>query len=193
MINPESTAVLVIDVQNDFCSPDGVMAKKGKNLSYVEETIPQLMRSINQFRDKGMTIIFVKTSHSSLTDSKTWENRGEAAKMVCTSKWGKQLYEVQPEESDIVIVKNRYSAFIGTNLELILQSNDIDSLLFTGFVTNVCIESTVREAFMKDFSTVTLSDCTACYNYDEFKSSLSNLRNYFGDVMLSREVIEVSQ
>lgn len=193
MINSNQTALLVIDVQNDFCSPEGAMGKTGKDLSYVENTIPQLVRSINQCRDEGITIIFIKTVHSPLTDSEIWVARGAAAKRACIDDWGRQLYKVQPYASDPVIVKNRYSAFVGTNLDLILRSKGITNLLIAGFTTNVCVESTARDGFMKDYRTITLSDCTACYEEREHESAIFNLGNYFGQAMYFEEAIRKLQ
>ncbi|MDC3411901.1 cysteine hydrolase family protein [Terrihalobacillus insolitus] len=190
MINPKYTALLVIDVQNDFCSSSGEMAKKNKDLSYIEETIPKIAKTIDQCRDTGMTIIFINTEHQQYTDSQTWGARGEAAKKVCTTEWGRQLYKLELKRTDIVVSKNRYSAFIGTNLDLILRSNKIEHLLFAGFTTNVCVESTVREGFMRDYSTITLSDCTASYSDVEHKHALHILSNYFGVVMTWKEVFE---
>ena len=86
------------------------------------------------------------------------------------------------EDEDIIIEKDRYSAFVYTNLDLILRTNHVKTLIFSGVATNVCVESTIRDAFQLNYNTVLLSDCTATFNEDYQKFSEDIISRFFGTV-----------
>jgi ureidoacrylate peracid hydrolase len=184
------TALLIIDVQNDFCSAQGAMAALGRNVGPIQQTMPQLKECIDRCRAAGMMIVFIKTEHGPLTDSHVWQSRAKNAVRICASPWGRAFYEVEPDATDFVVTKHRYSAFIGTNLDLALRANGISTIVLTGFTTNVCVESTARDGFMLGYETITLSDCTAAFSQTEHESALFNLNNYFGRVMSSQELFQ---
>ena len=75
--------------------------------------------------------------------------------------WGAEFCKVAPQPGEIVVTKHRYDAFYGTDLEVILRTNKVQNLLFTGVATNVCVESTLRSAYMRDFPSVIVADCCA--------------------------------
>lgn len=185
------TAVIVVDVQNDFCAPDGAMGKMGKDLRQVETSVAALESFLGYCRSNQFPILFVQTKHSPVTDSPNWTKRLQGkqnAVGICRTPWGQEFYKVQPEEQDVIITKHRYSAFVGTNLEMILRSKGIENLVLCGVATNVCVEGTARDGFMKDFTVITVSDCTASYSRNEYDSAIFNLNTYFGTVASSQEL-----
>ncbi len=188
MIQASKTALLIIDVQNDFCCTEGALSTLGKDVSAVQHAMPQLKKCIDYCREAGMMVIFIQTEHGPLTDSSVWESRQVNAVKICSTSWGREFYQVEPKETDFVVTKHRYSAFIGTNLDLALRSNGITTIVLTGFTTNVCVESTARDGFMLGYQTITLSDCTAAFSQAEHDSALFNLGHYFGRVMSSEEL-----
>jgi ureidoacrylate peracid hydrolase len=89
------------------------------------------------------------------------------------------------------VTKHRYSAFVGTDLNLILRSKGIETLLFTGTVTNVCVETTARDGFNLDYNVILVEDCCGAYFPEEHVSTLTNISKYFGIVADSKTIMEI--
>ena len=94
-----------------------------------------------------------------------------------------------PTAADLVVVKTRYSAFIGTTLEAALRTCGITTVVVVGLTADVCVGSTARDAFQRDFHVITLSDCTAELTQAQYEGCLATLRNNFGQVMTSDELL----
>jgi ureidoacrylate peracid hydrolase len=191
-VDPKVAALLVIDMQNDFCHPEGVSGKRGRALTMTIEMAPRLEAFIKACRGARMPVIFVKTIHHPWTDSASWVRRLEkdSGDSVCRpGTWGAEFYAgIQPAEGEIVITKHRYSAFLGTNLDLILRSTGIRSLLISGVGTNVCVESTLRDGYMRDYYIVMLEDCVGATNRELHQATLKNVNLHFGTVTESNQV-----
>ncbi|WP_186578602.1 cysteine hydrolase family protein [Aquibacillus kalidii] len=183
-ISNKSTAVLVVDIQNDYCHEDGYLARQGSSVHMIQQMIPKLDSFIEGARAEKLPIIFIKTIHEKSTDSPTWVSRmkGDQSGLCRKGEWGSEFYKIAPSSDDIVIVKHRYSAFIHTKLESVLKAYSIKELIIAGVSTNVCVESTARDGFMLDYGVTLLSDCTAAFSDEEHEMSLRNIDNYFGKV-----------
>ena len=135
-VDPGVAALLVIDMQNDFCHPEGVSGKRGRDLSMTTEMAPRLEEFVASCRRVGLAVVFVQTIHYPWTDSPSWVRRldKDGGDSVCRPGcWGTEFYRgLQPSEGDIVITKHRYSAFLGTDLDLILRSRGVRSLFISG-------------------------------------------------------------
>ncbi|MGN8648188.1 cysteine hydrolase family protein [Gracilibacillus sp. HCP3S3_G5_1] len=191
-LKPEETALIIVDVQNDFCHEEGSLAQKGANLEMVSSMITPLKKVIEQARKAGVTVIFIQTIHEDSTDSKTWINRFKNKEKpdVCRKgTWGSEFYRIKPHAEDIVVIKHRYSAFINTRLESVLRTKGIKSLLMTGISTNVCVESTARDGFMLDYQVVLLEDCCASFSKEAHEMTIINIDEYFGDVTTSDQIL----
>jgi len=193
-LRKEETALIIVDMQNDFVRPEGYLGRLGKNMEPVLEIIPNIANVLEFCRAEGVARIFVKTIHAPHTNSEVWARRygeSEAPPLCLPGSWGSEIIdELKPRSDEPVVVKHRYSAFLDTDLPLILRSREIKNLLVAGTATNVCIDSTVRHAFMLDFLTITLSDCVATADLELHKPTLKNLAAYFGYVATYREVIQ---
>jgi ureidoacrylate peracid hydrolase len=190
-LQSSKTALLVIDVQNDFCHEEGVFSKKKK----IDVTaVTQLISFVDRCRQFDLAIIFIQTIHSSWTDSPAWIKRlgGAAEKMdICRpDSWGSQFYRLMPKESDCIVTKHRFSAFTGTDLDLILRSKGIETLLFTGVTTNVCVETTARDGVNRNYNVILLEDCCAAFDLGEHQAALNNINKYFGVVTSSSGFLE---
>jgi ureidoacrylate peracid hydrolase len=193
IISPSGTALLIVDVQNDYCHPEGCLAKQGMDVSQTHIMIPVLDKFIQEARKFKLPIIFIQTIHEPSTDSKTWMKRLKYANeegLCRKGTWGCEFFKVSPADQDIVVIKHRYSAFINTRLDSILRSLSISTLLMAGVSTNVCVESTARDGFMLDYDIVFLSDCTAAFSEEAHDMTLKNIDEYFGTVMRSNEIID---
>lgn len=191
---PEQTAVIVVDVQNDFCHPEGVSAAKGSDVSAAAEMVPRLRSLVDEARHAGALVVFIQTTHDEIVDSEVWNTRmGDVDTPAyvpnCrTGTWGADFYGVTPEHGDPVVIKHRYSAFIGTDLEMVLRTARIESLLLTGVATNVCVESTLREGLFREFNVALVEDCCAAFEPDLHAGTVQNVARYFGAVLSSAEV-----
>ncbi len=191
----KKATLLVIDVQNDFCHSEGSFSKRKVDLSHVQKVVPKICLFIESLRKLGTPIIFIRTIHSDWTNSPSWLGRmgGLAEKFpVCLpDSWGAKFYEVKPKDNEAIVTKHRYSAFVGTDLNLILRSKGIETLLLTGVVTNICVETTARDGFNLDYNIILVEDCCGAYVLEEHQSTLNNIKKYFGIVAGSNEIIKI--
>jgi ureidoacrylate peracid hydrolase len=190
---PAKTAVIVVDVQNDFCSPDGALGKAGQPTESALAMIPNLQRLLAAARAASAPVIFIQTIHENATDSEAWVGRlaGHVASICRKNTWGAEFTEVAPLPTEPVVIKHRYSAFVNTRLDSILRTYKIENLIMTGVSTNVCVESTARQGYMLDYNIVFLSDCTAAYSQEEHDMALYNMKSHFGLVATADDVIAV--
>lgn len=193
-VDVREAALIVVDVQNDFCHSEGVLAKRGADIALIQEMASNLVSLIGEARTFSLPIIYIRNHHDHWTDSPSWKKRqqGKGLAICRTGSWGAEFYKVSPLPEERVITKHRYSAFIGTDLDLILRSRGIRSLLLTGVATNVCVESTAREAFMRDYQLVLIKDCLAAMSLEEHMSSLKTLEKSFDAMVVdSDQVVKV--
>jgi ureidoacrylate peracid hydrolase len=193
LVLPAKSAVIVVDVQNDYCCADGVLGKAGLPTAAAMAMIPNLQRLLTAARASGAPVIFVQMIHEAATDSAAWAWRmGGGSNGVCRKgTWGAEFTEVAPLPGEAVVIKHRYSAFVNTRFDSVLRTLKIENLIMTGVSTNICVESTARHGYMLDYNIVFLSDCTAAYSPEEHEVSLYNMRTHFGVVATSNDVIAV--
>ena len=170
LIAPGRTALLVIDVQEDFCAPQGAAGRWGVDLGRFEAPLGRIQALIGAARAASATIVFVRVISSPETDSTALralhaaKGRPPAALAVCRAGTpGARYYQVGPEPGDLEIEKRLYSSFAGTDLDTQLRGRGIDTLLVTGFTTECCVDSTVRDAFHRDYHCVLVADACAAY------------------------------
>jgi ureidoacrylate peracid hydrolase len=196
-VAPENAAVLVVDVQNDFCADQGVFGKTGNDLSMVQAMVPTLSHLIDGAREAGVPVIFIQAIYDPVYLPPVWYERNRRLDFEvprCLSgSWGADFYEVAPEAGETVVVKHRYSAFVGTELDLILRSRGIQSVIMTGVATNICVESTARDAFMRNYYVVLVDDAAATYRQQHHEGTLSNITLGFGVVTRASEILRIWQ
>jgi ureidoacrylate peracid hydrolase len=190
LVDPAKTALVVIDVQNDFCHPDGSAGQAGLDTSAPLAAIPRIQRLIAAARNAGTRVILVQTIHTDETDSEAWLGRREPGRKNCRlGTWGAEFTTLSPLPAEPVVVKHRYSAFINTRLDSILRTWKIENVITTGVSTNVCVESTARHGYMLDYFIVFPHDCSGAYNAAAHEAALENVRLHFGRVVSSEEII----
>jgi ureidoacrylate peracid hydrolase len=201
-LNPRWSAVLVIDMQNDFVSPGGAFHRTGEDLAMAEATLPRLVRLIGHAREQGVPIVYVRSEYTTddnryLSDVFLHQMKKKATGRyfevpVCMpGSWGGELapgLEIHPQ--DTVVVKHRYSAFVNTDLELRLRSQGIRTLLITGISTPMCVESTTRHAHFLDYYNVIVADCVCHYYREEHEQALRRMDTHFGEVAPSERIVE---
>jgi ureidoacrylate peracid hydrolase len=194
-LDPARTALLVIDMQSAFCAP-GAPAEVPASRDIVEP-INQLTAGL---RGLGVPVIWVLHANSRLGGRSDWELffdtivadevREKTLESLAASKQSVWTGLVTGP-GDHTVLKNRYSAMIpgSSSLERTLRGIGVDTLLIAGTKTNICCESTARDAMMLDFKVVLVEDCCAALSDDEHRSALENVIQQFGDVMTASEVL----
>jgi nicotinamidase-related amidase len=194
---PKVAAVLVIDMQNDFCHPDGIMAKRGFDVTGLPAMVARLEHFLEAARRHLVPVIWVRTTHDDTTNSPVWLARHSTTlraekppEMNCwTGTWGADFWGVIPPAGEPVVTKHRYSAFAGTSLDWVLRSLERQSLLITGVSTEACVESTVRDGFFHEFHVNLVEDCCASYSQERHNETVINVRTKFGLVANSADII----
>jgi ureidoacrylate peracid hydrolase len=160
-IIPEKTAMLVVDMQNDFVQEGAPI-----EIPRARAMIPRLNRLLDVCREHKIPVIYIHhVIRGGDIDAGRLADHHAAIrhnKAIIAGTPNVEIYEeLKPHPGDLVVAKPRYSAFYGTDLEAILRSKGIDTLLISGTVTNVCCDSTARDAFSRDYKVIFLSDGTA--------------------------------
>lgn len=190
LLNLHSTALLLIDMQNDFCHPDSFSGNElGLNLVAIRKIVPNLQKLLSWARNHNVLIIYTKESHrpdlSDLTKSKQlrYENAGspvgatgKRGRYLVQGEWGTQIInELYPLDSEIQIDKPAHSAFVNSDLEAVLFDREITHLLITGVTTECCVLATYRHANDLGFCSLLLEDCCAAFEEKEHLSALEVL------------------
>jgi ureidoacrylate peracid hydrolase len=170
---PRRTAVAIVDMQADFASPLGAVARAGADLRGVASALANAERLASAARRAGAPVIFVGLETTPDTDSPAWIERvrrlggdPDLEMALCRrGSPGAAFYGPTPADGDLVIMKSRYSAFLGTDLLDRLRRRAIDTLVVCGVTTECCVDATVRDAFHADLHVFLVAD--ACAGYDE--------------------------
>lgn len=193
-VAPGNAALVVIDVQNDFCAPEGVFGKAGYDLSMVAPMVANLKRLIDGARGAGVPVLFVQAAYDPVYLPPTWYERNARMNFdvprCLTGSWGGDFYGIAPQQGDVIIRKHRFSAFVDTELDLVLRSRDIKTVIATGVATNICVESTARDAFMRDYYVTLVDDASAAYSAEQHDSALKNIAIGFGVVAKVDDILK---
>jgi ureidoacrylate peracid hydrolase len=165
LVEARTTAVLLIDVQNDFCHPEGHFGRHGRDMSLAAATLPTIIDFVARAQALGLPIVFVQqtTLPDGASDTPAWlrfkTRDGKSPEYGLPGSWGRQLVDgLKPGPNDLLVEKFRPDAFIGTELEAQLRARGIESLVILGATTEGCVESTVRSASYRDFYLVVVQD-----------------------------------
>ena len=189
------TALLVVDMQNDFCARDGYLDRKSRiDVQSRQEVASKIMELATSARQGGAPVIWIVAIYDLELLSAAHCARaarlsgGEA--LCAEGSWGADFFEaVAPARGELVIRKHRYSAFNGTNLAAELHSRAIHTLIVTGVATNVCVDSTLRDGFFEGFHIVVPQDCVAADDRALHEATLSTIERSFGYVTDSETLV----
>jgi ureidoacrylate peracid hydrolase len=182
-LDPARSAVLVVDMINDFCKAGGKMVLPG-----CETLVPAQLSVIAAARTAGAPVIWVQDSHrSGLRRDREWIKR---TPHCIEGTWGVEIIDdLMAMPNEIRVVKHRYSGFFQTDLDLILKDMLIDQLIIFGVVTNICVRSTVHDAFFNGYEIVVPRDCCAATGPREQESTLYDVATHFGIVSDSTTIV----
>ena len=196
-----SPALMVIDVQNGFVSKGGSYDILGMDVSHYREVIPRIHDLIIMCRDARIPVFYTQAvreasgidlltkTHKILPKSR--EERIKKRPICIRGTWDADIVDdIKPQENDHVVIKRRDSAFHDTETGVWLRSIGVDTLIFCGVDTSICVETSLREAFNIGYDVILVSDATASSNRKHYESTLENVRDYYGMVMESTELLE---
>lgn len=188
---PAKRALIVVDMQNDYCHARGVYPRHGLNCFDMDSVVPTIVAAVTTCKAHGIPVIYLRMAWN--TDARGFPI--DAGLIIEQSRpfirteglrkgtWGAEVLSEMPPP-DYVIEKTRYSGFHNTALEALLRGLDVDTIYLAGVITNMCVEATARDAFHRDFRFVVLSDCVSGFNRKLHDASLETLQ-IFGRVAAS--------
>ncbi len=206
-IDPESSAILVVDMQNAFASKRGVFDIAGLDISHAPRIIKVITRVLQAARETRMTVVYLQMGYrEDLSDtggsnSPNWHkelalilmrDRPELARKALTpDSWDFAVVDpLKPQPGDLIVVKSRYSGFAGTQLDSLLRARRIRHLFFTGIAANVCVESTLRDAYFLEYWPILVKDATMQAGPDFlYQATIHNVENHFGWTLNSEEFV----
>lgn len=203
ILKPEHSALLVVDMQNDFCDPKGKFAKWGRDVSQMQSIVPAVQELIDTAHNAHVPVIFTQGSEDvrfrkgpDLRRAVKWEEKdGDGSVDSERGTFGWEFYKVEPEEGkDIVIEKHKWSAFDGKDkkgrtLNQILEEHGVRSLVITGVVAETCVETTVRDAYGKDYFVVIPRNSIGSNDPEQLKARMKYWeKGFVGDVVDEEEI-----
>lgn len=195
-------ALLVIDVQNGFMSKGGSYDLLGMKISNYQQIIPKLKELISICRTYDVPIFYTQAVRESsgidlLTKThrilpKSREERIKKRPICVRGTWDAKIVdEVKPTSKDHVVIKRRDSAFQDTETEVWLNSLKVNTLIFCGIDTSICVETSLRDGFNKGYDVILIADATASSNIRHYKTTIEHVKEYYGLVMKVKEIKEV--
>jgi len=179
LVNPTHTALIVVDVQNDFCHSDGHFAKHGKDIRATQATLEPTVAFVNQAQKLGIKVFFLQqlTLPNGASDSPAWLRfkcrDGKSSEYTLKGSWGADLIDgLELGPKDVIIQKFRPDGYVGTSLNLLLKANGIQTTVILGTTTEGCVESTVRGASYHDYYVVVVKDLVSSPNSVQHEGSM---------------------
>jgi ureidoacrylate peracid hydrolase len=191
-VDPKHSMLVIVDMQNDFCHRDGAACQRGRDMAFVQNMIPRLVRLVEKARQCEFPICFVRTSGNQWTNSPVWTEFKNADLLACADgSWGAEFHAgLEPQDGDMIVTKHRYSAFIGTDLDMLLRARGVRSLLMTGVGTGMCVFHTLTVGFMLDYYITLVEDCAATtYGPAAHREAVALVQKHYGRIASSDDIV----
>jgi ureidoacrylate peracid hydrolase len=207
-IDPADTALIVIDMQNAFGSEGGMFDKAGIDITGIQRAVAPTAAAVEAARRAGINVVWVKMGFrpdlsdlgaEDVPNGFLFVHLGVKEGVLARDQWGTDIVdELTPEDDEPVIYKTRFSAFYRTNLDELLRSYDAKHLIITGCTTSICVESTIRDAFFRDYHCILLEDCAAepmgrNLSRSNHEATVLLVERIFGSVSTSTDFITAVQ
>ena len=197
-LDAKTSAFLVIDMQNDFLDPGGYFAQRGLDVGTLARAVGPIA-ALREALPGGMRIVFtVQVYEPDGSDDLQRVHRLKPARLarsagdgpVIRGSWGAEIVPaLRPRPRDVVVTKRRFDAFHQTDLELLLRCWGVKTILFAGVVADVCVETTLRSAYVRDFDVVLARDCVGAWRDDDMRRTLAAVESHFGVSWTNAQII----
>jgi len=203
VLDPAHSALVVIDVQKEFCESEGLFPRTGVSIPNVKKTIQNIAELIKVARKANVKVVYIQ--HTTLPnrsgDSASWARfmlktfnvtkLEDIPEFCLDGTWGHEVVdELKPRRGDLVVKKHRSSAFIATDLDFVLRNNGIKTLVTTGVTTEGCVESTARDGQLYDYMIVTPRECVNSENKKNHEAMLDIMSGRW-DVVSMKDVARI--
>ena len=189
-VAPEKTVLIIIDMQKDYCDEGGAFHGMGYDIEPAKALAVRLNAFLGHARKVLKNIVHFKMTKVDFLGSpaalEQYKRLGISRKYDPAYS---EFYEVSPKEGEVVIPKYRHSAFVSTYFDQFLRIRQIQTLILTGLATNVCVESTARDGFARDYHVVIPADLTEGTSPEAKKWSLRNINSFFGEIVQSEDLL----
>lgn len=203
----DRAALIVVDMQNAFASPGGLLDLAGVDISGAAAVVESIATLLEAVRSRAVQVVYLQTGYkpdlSNGGGDLSPNPRKETAlclmrarpelkgKLLVEGTWDFQIVpELQPRPDDLVVLKTRYSGFVGTTLDSLLRARGIRTLFFTGIATNVCVESTLRDAYFHEYWPILVRDAAMQAGPPAAQeATIFNVESFFGWTLGSRELL----
>jgi len=191
-LDPRTAALLIIDIQNDFCAEGGYLQReRNYNVSFADGLVTKIGNVTAVARRLGMCVVWVRSIYDfKYLGAAEIAKRGEEG-CCLEGTWGVEFFRLSPAPDEVVIDKHCFSAFRNPRLDSYLRERGIRTLIMTGVATNVCVDSTLREGFFLGYHIVVLEDCVGSNSQAGHEGTLATVRNNIGQVISSSTAVEV--
>ena len=179
VLNPDWCALLIVDMQNDAVKPDGKIPAAWNDATRIAGIVPRCEALLADAREFGVLIVHIRvlTLRDGRSDSASWIRTKGAilneAEFFLEGTWGAEFVdELKPKPGELVVTKHRSSAFVGTDLDMLLRASGIATAVIIGEQTPGCVEATYRDAAYHDYYNVLVEDCVAAFDQAQHEASL---------------------
>lgn len=195
LIDPKKTAVVVIDLQNAYCSPNGSMSRLGFGVSHFEKMVKKIGEFLEAARRRGVPVIFFRMIEDPkyMAENARVKMKAEKCRTICSpNSFNFDYFMLRPQTGDMQFVKTDYDAFSNKGLERDLKRRRIKSLILVGGYTQVCIDSTLRSAFTKGYHVIVPRDLISgpVQRKSQEKSAIRVWSMFFAHMVKSTDIIK---
>jgi len=192
-IEPGHTALLMIDMQNDFVHDEGVFVKDfGKTNRSIKPIVPQCRKLLSAARAAGVAVVHLRVINDLLRNPLGWHNFWGPPSCTIEGTWGAEfIEELKPLEGEVVVTKYTYDGFVGTQLDAILRKTAIKTIVLAGIDSDVCVRDTAAHGFAIGYTPVFASDAMAADNETAHAGVMQSLAEHYGKVVSTAEITDI--